>query len=460
MNSARSSPVLDLTINKLLLDATRRLPKGNTLIDSGNTAWVLVSAALVLLMTPGLAFFYGGMVRPKSIISILTQNFITIAIVSVLWAIIGFSIAFGPDGAAGLFGNMHYVGLGNLNDVLPGYTEDLAQSIPPSVFIMFQLMFAIITPALFTGAIADRMKFTPFVVLVIIWSLVVYAPIAHWVFSPEGWLFQRGALDFAGGTVVHINAGAAALALVLVLGKRVGFPGAAEGPRNNVPFVILGAGLLWFGWFGFNAGSAGSAGALAGTAFIATQIAAATATLTWVLVERLRGGKPTAIGMACGAVAGLVAITPAAGYVNPVGAIAIGAIAGIVCCLACTLKYRFGYDDALDVVGVHLFGGIVGAIAIGFFATSSINGAIPDGVFYGGSADLLVEQLLAVAVVGIYSFMVTFVIAKVLDLIFKLRVTPEQEEIGLDMVEHGELAYNGGVPITADISARDADKIG
>jgi ammonium transporter, Amt family len=396
-------------------------------------------------MTPGLAFFYGGMVRSKNVISVLMHNYVTMGLVSLLWVVGTYSIAFGPDvGGNGLFGNLHFAGLGNITDVVPGYTGDFAQVIPPLVFVSFQLMFAIITPALFTGAIAERMKLLPFVGLIALWSILVYAPVAHWVFSPQGWLFKRGALDFAGGTVVHINAGAAALALALVLGKRKGWP-KAEVPMHNVPFVVLGAGLLWFGWFGFNAGSALGANNLAAYAFINTNTAAGVALLGWILVERLRGGKPTAIGAASGAVAGLVAITPAAGFVNPVGAIVIGALAGIICCLACGIKYRAKYDDALDVVGVHLFGGLIGALAVGFLGTKTVNSLGADGVFYGGDWSLLGDQALAVVAVGAYSFAATFVIASVLKLVFGgLRVVDTDEDAGLDLAIHGEVAYDYG----------------
>jgi len=414
-------------------------------IDSGSTAWLLASSALVLIMTPGLAFFYGGMVRPKNVLGVLMQNYVTMGIVSLVWVVASYSIAFGVDfGGHGLFGTLHFAGLGHITDTVPGYTGDFAQVIPPLVFVAFQLMFAIITPALFTGAIAERMKFLPFVLLIIIWSLVVYAPVAHWVFSPTGWLFKRGALDFAGGTVVHINAGAAALALAFVLGKRKGWP-KSEIPMHNVPFVLLGAGLLWFGWFGFNAGSALGANNLAGYAFINTNTATGVALLAWILVERLRGSKPTTVGAASGAVAGLVAITPAAGFVNPVGSIVIGVLAGVICNLACSIKYKGGYDDALDVVGVHLFGGITGALAVGFLGTKTVNSFGADGVFYGGGWTLFGHQLLAVVAVGVYSFVATTIIALVLKVVFGgLRVTEKEEDAGLDLALHGEVAYDYG----------------
>ncbi len=409
--------------------------------DTGDTAWVLASAALVLLMTPGLAFFYGGMVRSKNVLTMLMQNYICIGIVSVLWVIVQFSLSFGKGN--GLIGDFHYVGLAHAaaNVQLPGYTS---LTIPPLVFSMFQLMFAVITPALFTGASADRFKFAPFVTLVAIWSLVVYAPIAHWVFSPEGWLFKKGAEDFAGGTVVHANAGAAGLALALVLGKRKGWPREPMRP-HNLPLVLLGTGLLWFGWFGFNAGSALGANGLAGVAFTTTNTATAAAMIGWLVVEKLRDGHPTTLGAASGAVAGLVAITPAAGFVSPVGSIILGLIAGAVCCLATAMKFRFGFDDALDVVGVHLVGGVLGALLIGFLGTDAWNSLAGKGLFYGGNASLLGKQALAVACTTVYSFVVTFILAKILDIAFGgLRVSEDVEDEGLDVNLHAESGYDFG----------------
>ncbi len=417
---------------------------GSVTYDHGDTAWVLASSALVLIMTPGLAFFYAGMVRSKNTLSVLMQNWLTMAIVSVLWVICGFSLAFGPDAVGGLVGNFHFVGLGHAAETVPGYIDKYAQTIPPFVFVAFQLMFAIITPALFTGSIAERMKFTPFVLLIVLWSLLVYAPIAHWVFSPVGWLFGRGALDFAGGTVVHVNAGAAALALAIVLGRRKGWPRSAM-PQHNLPFVVLGGGLLWFGWFGFNSGSALGANGLAGTAFMNTNTAAAVAVLAWLFVERFRSGKATSLGAVSGAIAGLVAITPAAGFVNPVGAIVIGVLAGIICNYACSIKGKAGFDDALDVVGVHLFGGIVGALAIGFLGTLTVNSLGGNGIFYSGGAHLLKEQIIAVVSVFAYSFVATLIIATVLDRVCGgLRVTEAEEDEGLDLALHGEVAYDFG----------------
>ncbi|MDQ4098567.1 MAG: ammonium transporter, partial [Actinomycetota bacterium] len=327
--------------------------------DSGNTAWVLASAALVLFMTPGLAFFYGGMVRSKNVLGMLMQNFFAMGLVSVLWALFVFSLAFGDGGK--LIGSFEFAGLKDLGDAtlaLPGYVDDFALSVPPLAFVAFQLMFAIITPALFTGAVADRMKFAGYVAFLALWVILVYAPVAHWVFSPLGWLFDLGALDFAGGTVVHINAGIAALALVLVLGKRRGWPREAM-PPHALPWTLLGSGILWFGWFGFNAGSALGANALAAQAFLNTHMAAAAAMIGWLVVERLKSGHATTLGAASGLVAGLVAITPCAGFVGGIAPLIIGATAGIVCFLAIQLKFKFGYDDSLDVVAVHLVGGLV-----------------------------------------------------------------------------------------------------
>jgi len=413
-------------------------------IDTGNTAWVLASAALVLLMTPGLAFFYAGMVRGKNALAMLMQNYVTIGIVSVLWVLGGFSLAFGPDLAGGLVGSLHDAGLQHLGQQVAGYTGDFAQTIPPVVFVSFQLMFAVITPALFTGAIADRMKFGAFVAIVIAWSLLVYGPVAHWVFSPTGWAFKWGALDFAGGSVVHMNAGAAALALALLLGKRAGWPKAPMRP-HNLPFTLLGAGLLWFGWFGFNSGSALGANELAGYAFLNTNTATAAALLAWVLVERLRDGHATTLGAASGAVAGLVAITPAAGFVSPLGSIVIGLLAGVICAYAVGLKYRLGYDDALDCVGVHLVGGFVGTLAVGLFATKAVNSLGANGLFYGGGLGLLGKQFAVAAAVIAFSFVMTLLIGLAVKAVGGLRVDADAEQMGLDEALHAESAYETGV---------------
>jgi len=410
-------------------------------INGGDTAWVLTSAALVLLMTPGLAFFYGGMVRGKNVLTILMQNFITIGIVSVVWVLFQFTLAFGKGND--FIGDFHYMGLSHTAANRP-LTNGAVLTIPILVYSMFQLMFAVITPALFTGSIADRIKFGPFVTLIVLWSLLVYAPIAHWVWSPTGWLFKQGAEDFAGGTVVHANAGAAGLALALALGKRKGWPKEPFKP-HNLPFVLLGTGLLWFGWFGFNAGSALGANGLAGVAFTTTNTATAAAMIGWVITEKIRDGHPTTLGAASGAVAGLVAITPACAYVSPVGSIILGVIAGSVCCLATGLKFKFGYDDALDVVGVHLVGGVLGALLIGVLGTSAFNAASIKGLAYGGNAKLLLHQAEAVGASVVYSFVVTFLLAKLVGLVFGgLRVSEEVEVEGLDINLHAESAYEIG----------------
>ncbi len=405
-------------------------------ISAGDTAWVLASAALVLLMTPGLAFFYGGMVRAKNVLGMLMQNFFCIGLISVVWVLVSYSISFGGSNA--YFGGFHFAGLQHMDQQVPG---GIGATIPPIVFVAFQLMFAIITPALITGATADRWKFGPFVLFVLIWGIVIYAPIAHWVFSPTGWLFKRGAEDFAGGTVVHANAGAAAMAVAIVLGKRRGWPRDNFRP-HNVPFVLLGAALLWFGWFGFNAGSALGANTSAGYAFVNTNTATAAAMLGWLIVEKIRDGHPTTLGAASGAVAGLVAITPAAGFVSPMGSILLGLLAGAICCLCTTLKFKFGLDDSLDVGAVHLVGGVLGALLIGFLGDSKIAGA--DGVFYGGGWSLMGKQALAVVSTVAYSFIGTLIIAYVINLIWKMKMTEEQELEGMDTVLHNETAYDWG----------------
>jgi len=416
------------------------LPFDLTKIDTGNTAWLLASSALVLLMTPGLAFFYGGMVRAKNVLGMLMQNFFCMGIVSVIWVLFSYSIAFGGDNA--YFGGFHFAGLAHMDQQVPGYQGALAQSIPPLVFVAFQMMFAIITPALITGGTADRWKFGPFVLFITLWSILVYSPIAHWVFSPTGWLFKRGAEDFAGGTVVHANAGIAAIVVALVLGKRRGWPGAAFRP-HNVPYVLLGAGLLWFGWFGFNAGSALGASNSAAFAFVNTNTATAAALLAWIGVEKLRDGKATTLGAASGAVAGLVAITPACGYVSPMGSIAIGLIAGGACALATSIKGKVRIDDALDVGAVHLIGGVLGALLIGWFGDSHTGGA--NGVFRGGGFSLLGKQAFAVLMTVGYSAIVTTILAVGINLVWKMRLNEEDEQEGMDSVLHGETAYDNSM---------------
>lgn len=418
--------------------------------NSGDTAWILASSALVLFMTPGLAFFYGGMVRSKNVLGMLMQNYVVIGIVSIVWVFLTYSMSFGTDwGGYGIIGTLHFFGLAHMTQAVPGYAGASAQTIPPLVFVIFQMMFAVITPALITGSTADRLRFGPFVVFVLIWSIIVYAPVAHWVFSPTGWLFKLGAEDFAGGTVVHINAGAAGLAVAMVVGKRKGWPKEPM-PPHNVPFVLLGAGILWFGWFGFNAGSALGANVLSANAFVNTNTATAAALLGWILVEKIRGGKSTTLGAASGAVAGLVAITPACGFVNVVGATIIGLAAGVICSLAISLKFKVRLDDALDVGGVHLVGGITGALLIGFFGTSTIGGV--NGLLYGGGLALLGHQAIAVVVVGIYSFVVSWILAKIIDKTMGLRVKDDDELEGMDTSLHAESAYEFGGSLLRSLS--------
>jgi Amt family ammonium transporter len=408
-------------------------------INTGDTAWVLASAALVLFMTPGLALFYGGMVRAKNVLGMLMQNFFSMGLVSFLWAALAYSLAF--HGTGKYLGNLD---LAWMHDVarVPA-TGFGALPIPPLSFSVFQLMFAIITPALITGAIADRMKFSAWFWFLGIWLIVVYTPVAHWVFSPAGWLFRRGALDFAGGTVVHINAGIAALAAIVVLGRRRGWPRHPM-PPHSLPLTLLGTGILWFGWFGFNAGSALGANGLAAQAFVNTNMAAAAAMLGWLLFERIRGGHATTLGAASGAVAGLVAITPCAGYVGGMVPIYIGLIAGAICYFACSVKFRFGYDDALDVVGVHLVGGIVGSLLLGLFADRIYNPAVVhQGVFVNGSWELMGDQVIAVGATLIWSGLLTLVIVWVLDKVMPggIRVSEEDEDTGLDLTQHSETGY-------------------
>jgi Amt family ammonium transporter len=431
-------------------------------VNTGDTAWVLASAALVMLMTPGLAFFYGGMVRSKSVLNMLMMSFISLAVVSVLWVLYGYSLAFGNDAGGGLIGNFDNLGLSGTLAALTGPTD---HQIPVLAFVMFQLMFAIITPALISGAIADRAKFWAWALFLVLWVTIVYFPVAHWVFAFSsadgsvvgGWIANNlKALDFAGGTAVHINAGAAGLAVALVLGKRKGWPKESMRP-HNLPFVLLGASLLWFGWYGFNAGSALGASETAAVAFTTTTVATAAAVIGWLLVEQFRDGKPTTLGAASGAVAGLVAITPACAFVSPLGALAIGVIAGALCSLAVGLKFRFGYDDSLDVVGVHLVGGIVGTLLIGFFATTGVNSAGADGLFYGGGLGQLGKQAVAVVAVGAFSFVVTFIIAFVIKKTIGFRTSEEAEITGIDEGEHAETAYEfgsfGGSRGTGKVSA-------
>ncbi|MDP2653569.1 MAG: ammonium transporter [Candidatus Omnitrophota bacterium] len=405
------------------------------MINSGDTAWVLVSSALVMLMTPGLALFYGGMVRRKNVLGILMQCFIILCILSLQWVLFGYSLAFGKGSA--FIGGLDWFGL---NGVGQEPNADYAATIPHLAFMIFQAMFAIITPALIIGAFAERMKFSAFILFSLLWATFVYDPVCHMVWAVGGWIRDMGALDFAGGTVVHINAGIAALVTAIVLGKRSGYMNKPT-PLHNIPLTVLGAALLWFGWFGFNAGSALGANGLAANAFVTTNTAAAAAGLSWALLEWWKSGKPTMFGTVTGAVAGLVAITPAAGFVTTMSAILIGLSVSVVCYFAVgILKPKFGYDDSLDAFGVHGVGGIWGALMTGLFATKAVNPAGNDGLFYGNPA-LLVIQFKAVAITVIYSLIVTFIILKVVDLLVGARVSQEDEAMGLDLTQHHERAY-------------------
>ena len=405
-------------------------------IDSGDTAWVLTSSALVLLMTaPGLALFYGGMVRQKNALATIMQSFIILALISVQWVLWGYSLAFGPD-KGGIVGGLEWLGLRGVG-LQPN--PDYGATVPHQAYMVFQLMFAVITPALITGTFAERIKFSTFIVFTLAWATLIYDPLAHWVWGTGGWLKKLGALDFAGGTVVHISSGISALAAALVIGKRRGY-GREPMPPHNLPLTVTGAALLWFGWFGFNAGSAISAGALATSAFVVTNTATAAAVLGWMFTEWAMRGKPTVLGAASGAVAGLVAITPASGYVSPMASIVIGAVAGFLCYNACNLKAKLGYDDSLDVVGVHGIGGTWGALATGLFAWKAINPDGGDGLLHGNPGQLGI-QAIAVAASWVLAFAGTFIILKVLDALMGLRVSEQDEVAGLDLSQHSETAY-------------------
>ena len=405
-------------------------------INTGDTAFILIASALVMFMTPGLALFYGGMVRSKNVLGTIMHSFIILGLVTIEWVLWGYSTSFGPD-LGGLIGSLDWFGLSGVG-IAP--FKDYAGTIPHQAFMIFQMMFAIITPALITGTFAERIKFSTFVVFTLLWCTLVYNPVAHWVWGIGGWLRDLGALDFAGGTVVHINSGIAALAAALVIGKRKGYGHEPFHP-HNLPMTIMGAAILWFGWFGFNAGSALGANGLAVSAFVTTHIAAAAATFSWVFTEWMYRGKPTTLGAASGCVAGLVAITPAAGFVGPVSALIIGLAAGVLCYFAIFLKHKLGYDDALDVVGVHGVGGTFGALATGLFASKAINEAGNNGLFFGNPA-LFGTQAIAVGVTLVYSFVVTIIILKVLDWTMGLRVEDEDEVAGLDLSQHSEVGYN------------------
>ena len=422
-------------------------------ISSGDTAWVLVSAALVLFMTPGLALFYGGLVRSKNVLGTIMHSFMMLGVISVQFAIVGYSLAFGPD-HGGLIGGLDWAFLKDVS--ITEANQAYATTIPHQTYMIFQMMFAVITPALITGAFAERAKFSTFLVFMVLWATIVYDPIAHWVWGQGGWLGlipeDNGevgikALDFAGGTVVHINAGVAALVAAIVYGKRHGF-GREPMEPHDITMVVIGASILWFGWFGFNAGSAVAANGLASNAFTVTHLATAAAACTWTLFSWFVSGKPSVLGAAAGAVAGLVAITPASGFVTPMGAIAIGAGAGALCYFAVRIRAKIGLDDSLDVVGVHGVGGTWGAIATGIFCYASVNSVGTDGLIAGGGVDQLGKQLVAVGATMAYSFVVTFVLLKVLDMVMGLRVTEEEEVAGIDASQHGERAYllDSGAP--------------
>ncbi|MBI5675915.1 MAG: ammonium transporter [Nitrospirae bacterium] len=404
-------------------------------IDTGDTTWVLISTALVMLMTPGLALFYGGMVRRKNVLGTIMQSFIALGVVTIIWVLYGYSLAFGPD-VGHVIGNFDWIGL---NGVGLEPNPDYAATIPHQAFMIFQMMFAVITPALITGAFAERFKFSTYLVFLVIWVTFVYVPIAHWVWGIGGWIRNLGALDFAGGLVVHISSGVSALAAAIVIGKRKGH-GKEPMMPHNVTMTFIGAALLWFGWFGFNGGSAVASGALATSAFVVTHIATAAATLSWMIAEWMHRGKPTALGAVSGAVAGLVAITPASGFVGPMSSIVIGLTAGILCYFAVSLKSKLGYDDSLDAVGVHGVGGTWGAIATGLFASKAINSAGNDGLFFGNSS-LLMNQLISIGAAWVYSFLMTLIILKMLDATMGLRVDDQSEFVGLDHAQHGESGY-------------------
>jgi ammonium transporter, Amt family len=409
-----------------------------TKMNSGDTAWVLISTAMVMLMTiPGLALFYGGLVRRKNVLSILMQCFIIMCVISLQWVLFGYSLAFGPDTGWGIIGSLDWAGLNNVGS-LPN--KDYAATIPHSVFMIFQAMFAVITPALIIGAFAERIKFSAFLVFTILWATLVYDPLAHWVWGTGGWLKNMGALDFAGGIVVHVSSGVSALVMCLLLGKRVGYKREPFRP-HNLPFTVMGAALLWFGWFGFNAGSALAADGLAANAFIATHVATAAAGLTWALIEWQQHGAPTVLGAVTGAVAGLVAITPACGFVNPMNAIIIGILVGIFCYIAvAVIKAKLGYDDALDAFGVHGVGGAWGTIATGIFAEKAVNAAGADGLFLGNIQQFLVQGLLIV-VVPLFAAVMTWILFKTVDALMGMRVEKKDEIIGLDLTQQSEAAY-------------------
>ncbi|MCH7518255.1 MAG: ammonium transporter [Candidatus Dadabacteria bacterium] len=432
----------------LLIPGTAFAQEG---LDSGDTAWMLTATVLVLLMTiPGLFLFYGGLVRAKNALSTIMHSFMIVALVSVQWVLIGYTLAFGPD-VSGIIGNLDWLGLSGVGPEPSGY----AATIPHYVFMAFQMTFAVITVALITGAFAERIKFSTFIVFVLIWTTIIYDPLAHWVWG-GGWIGSMGALDFAGGTVVHISSGASALAAALIFGKRIGY-GRESMPPHFLPFSIIGAALLWVGWFGFNAGSSLAADGIASIAFVTTNTAAAAAVLGWVFTEWISRGKPTVLGAATGAVTGLVAITPAAGFVSPLSALFIGLVAGIICYAAVNMKTRLGYDDSLDVVGVHGIGGTWGCLATGLFASTAVNPGGANGLFFGNPEQLVI-QFISVAATWVFAFGGTLVILYVLKAIMGLRVSAEEEVTGLDLSEHGEVAYAGFQVIHGYGATEDRDQ--
>ncbi|MEI6622126.1 MAG: ammonium transporter [Actinomycetes bacterium] len=422
-------------------NATSWLATATNSFEPGDTAWVMICAALVLFMTPGLALFYGGMVSIRNVLTMMMQNFVAIGVLTVVWVMVGYSIAFGSDNGFGFTGNL---GLFGLNDLQNGPAPSLhvlqpGVAIPALAFVAYQMMFAVITPALITGAVADRLKYAGWLVLIIVWSVLVYAPVCHWLFSPGGWLTKWGAEDWAGGLVVHASAGAAALAVMVVVGRRKNAD--KENSPFSIPIVMIGVGILWFGWFGFNAGDGLAADGVAAQALMNTAIGAATGMIGWLLMEKLKTGKNTVLGGGCGAVAGLATITPGAGYVHVWGALAIGLVAGIVCYLALHLKSWLHFDDALDVIAVHFVGGVIGTLMVGLFGTSAVNQIGVDGLFHGGGFSLLGKQAVATVCVVAFSFVLTWIIATIIDKTIGLRVDPADED-HLDQVQQGQDAYD------------------
>ena len=424
------------TVPAVTTPAPSAAPAAPPKIDKGDTAWMLTSSALVLMMTiPGLFLFYGGLVRRKNVLGTIMHSFIIVAVITIQWVLWGYTLAFGPD-IGGIIGSLAWMGL---NGVGPEPNADYAATIPHAAFMIYQMMFAIITPALITGAFAERVKFSSFLVFILLWATFIYDPLAHWVWGVKGWMREMGALDFAGGTVVHISSGASALVAAIMFGKRIGY-GQEAMPPHNLPFSVIGAGLLWVGWFGFNAGSALAADGLATSAFVVTHVATAAATLSWLAMDWIFRGKPTVLGAASGAVAGLVAITPASGFVGPISAIWIGIGGGVLCSIACSLKPGLGYDDSLDVVGVHGVGGTWGALATGLFASKAINAAGNDGLFFGNPGQLWI-QIVAVVATWILAVVGTYILLSIVKAIMGLRLVDEEERMGLDLSQHNERAY-------------------